>query len=80
MADGNIGSIMGIGAPAWTGGLLQFVNTYGLQNFIDRCGELSDAYGDRFAAPPSLLRSSLREKLRLIDVGLIGGRAAAFLG
>ena len=46
VADGNIGSIMGIGAPAWTGGLLQFVNTYGLQNFIDRCGELSDAYGD----------------------------------
>jgi 3-hydroxyacyl-CoA dehydrogenase/enoyl-CoA hydratase/3-hydroxybutyryl-CoA epimerase len=51
VADGNIGSIMGIGAPAWTGGLLQFVNTYGLQNFIDRCGELSDAYGDRFGAP-----------------------------
>jgi len=51
VADGNIGSIMGIGAPAWTGGLLQFVNTYGLQNFLDRCDELSDAYGDRFAAP-----------------------------
>ena len=51
VADGNIGSIMGIGAPAWTGGLLQFVNTYGLQNFIDRCGELSAAYGDRFDAP-----------------------------
>ena len=51
VADGNIGSIMGIGAPAWAGGLLQFVNTYGLQNFIDRCCELSDAYGDRFAAP-----------------------------
>ena len=51
VADGNIGSIMGIGAPAWTGGLLQFVNTYGLQNFIDRCDELSEAYGDRFAAP-----------------------------
>jgi hypothetical protein len=23
--DGNIGSIMGIGAPVWTGGLIQFV-------------------------------------------------------
>jgi 3-hydroxyacyl-CoA dehydrogenase/enoyl-CoA hydratase/3-hydroxybutyryl-CoA epimerase len=51
VADGNIGSIMGIGAPAWTGGLLQFVNTYGLQNFIDRCSELSAAYGDRFETP-----------------------------
>ena len=51
VADGNIGSIMGIGAPAWTGGLLQFINTYGLQNFIDRCTELSTQYGDRFEAP-----------------------------
>jgi 3-hydroxyacyl-CoA dehydrogenase/enoyl-CoA hydratase/3-hydroxybutyryl-CoA epimerase len=37
--DGNIGSIMGIGAPVWTGGFIQFVNTYGLQRFVDRCGE-----------------------------------------
>jgi len=51
VADGNIGSIMGIGAPAWTGGLIQFVNTYGLERFIARCDELSAAYGDRFAAP-----------------------------
>ena len=51
VADGNIGSIMGIGAPAWTGGLLQFVNTYGLQNFIDRCASLTAAYGERFQTP-----------------------------
>jgi len=51
VADGNIGSIMGIGAPAWSGGLLQFVNTYGLQNFIDRCASLSAAFGERFQAP-----------------------------
>lgn len=51
VADGNIGSIMGIGAPVWTGGLIQFVNTYGLQNFIDRCDELAATYGERFKAP-----------------------------
>ncbi|MEO1172452.1 MAG: 3-hydroxyacyl-CoA dehydrogenase NAD-binding domain-containing protein, partial [Myxococcota bacterium] len=49
--DGNIGSIMGIGAPVWTGGYLQFVNTYGLAAFLERCNELADAYGDRFKAP-----------------------------
>jgi len=49
--DGNIGSIMGIGAPVWTGGLIQFVNTYGLQRFVDRCGELAGQYGERFQAP-----------------------------
>jgi len=51
VADGNIGSIMGIGAPIWTGGFLQFVNTYGLQKFIDRCGELEAEFGQRFACP-----------------------------
>ena len=49
--DGNIGSIMGIGAPVWTGGFIQFVNTYGLQRFVDRCGELVEKYGERFTAP-----------------------------
>ncbi|MES9968507.1 MAG: 3-hydroxyacyl-CoA dehydrogenase NAD-binding domain-containing protein [Candidatus Thiodiazotropha sp.] len=51
VADGNIGSIMGIGAPAWTGGFIQFVNTYGLDDFIKRCGELADKYGERFNCP-----------------------------
>ena len=51
VADGNIGSIMGIGAPAWTGGLIQFVNTYGLERFSARCDELAKQYGDRFVAP-----------------------------
>lgn len=51
VADGNIGSIMGIGAPVWTGGYIQFVNTYGLQRFVARCGELAAKYGERFQAP-----------------------------
>ena len=51
VADGNIGSIMGIGAPAWTGGLIQFVNTYGLERFSARCAELASQYGERFNAP-----------------------------
>lgn len=51
VADGNIGSIMGIGAPPHTGGFLQYVNTYGLQAFSDRCAELAEKYGDRFQCP-----------------------------
>jgi 3-hydroxyacyl-CoA dehydrogenase/enoyl-CoA hydratase/3-hydroxybutyryl-CoA epimerase len=49
--DGNIGSIMGIGAPPWTGGLLQFVKTYGYGRFVARCEELATQYGDRFNPP-----------------------------
>lgn len=51
VADGNIGSIMGIGAPVWTGGFIQFVNTYGLEKFQTRCGELAAKYGERFTCP-----------------------------
>ncbi|MEM7359852.1 MAG: 3-hydroxyacyl-CoA dehydrogenase NAD-binding domain-containing protein [Pseudomonadota bacterium] len=51
VADGNIGSIMGIGAPPHTGGFIQFVNTYGFDEFIARCEELSSRYGERFNCP-----------------------------
>lgn len=56
VADANIGSIMGIGFPAWTGGVLQYINGYegGLPGFVARAGELTAAYGERFT-PPALL-------------------------
>ena len=56
--DGNIGSIMGIGAPAWTGGLLQFVKTYGYDQFVARCEELAEAYCERFN-PPQIARDRI---------------------
>ncbi|MGW7369182.1 3-hydroxyacyl-CoA dehydrogenase NAD-binding domain-containing protein [Streptomyces sp. NPDC054841] len=56
VADANIGSIMGIGFPAWTGGVLQYINGYdgGLPGFVTRARELAAAYGERFE-PPALL-------------------------
>ena len=51
VADANIGSIFGIGAPVWTGGYIQFVNSYGLERFKARCDELTEKYGERFRAP-----------------------------
>jgi 3-hydroxyacyl-CoA dehydrogenase/enoyl-CoA hydratase/3-hydroxybutyryl-CoA epimerase len=57
-ADGNVGSILGIGAPVWTGGFIQFANTYGLERFTARCRELQQAYGDRFAPPELVIRKA----------------------
>ncbi|MEU7387103.1 3-hydroxyacyl-CoA dehydrogenase NAD-binding domain-containing protein [Streptomyces tanashiensis] len=56
VADANIGSIMGIGFPAWTGGILQYINGYegGVAGFAARARELAETYGERFA-PPALL-------------------------
>jgi 3-hydroxyacyl-CoA dehydrogenase/enoyl-CoA hydratase/3-hydroxybutyryl-CoA epimerase len=57
VADANIGSILGIGFPAWTGGVLQYINGYdgGPAGFVVRARELVASYGERFAPPPSLL-------------------------
>lgn len=56
--DGNIGSIMGIGFPPHTGGVLQYINTYGVQKFTKRAVELTEKYGERFDPPKVLLEKA----------------------
>jgi 3-hydroxyacyl-CoA dehydrogenase/enoyl-CoA hydratase/3-hydroxybutyryl-CoA epimerase len=53
--DANIGSIYGIGFPAWTGGAAQYINSVGVAKFVERADELAKKFGARFA-PPQLLR------------------------
>ncbi len=59
-ADANIGSIMGIGFPPYTGGSAQFIVGYegahgvGKEAFVARARELAAQYGDRFLPPTSL--------------------------
>ncbi len=53
--DANIGSIFGIGFPAWTGGALQFINHVGPRRFVERCELLAKKCGPRFA-PPAIVR------------------------
>jgi 3-hydroxyacyl-CoA dehydrogenase/enoyl-CoA hydratase/3-hydroxybutyryl-CoA epimerase len=65
VADANIGSIFGIGFPAWSGGVLQYINGYedparhpdrsGPSGFVARARELAAAYGERFEPPASLV-------------------------
>jgi 3-hydroxyacyl-CoA dehydrogenase/enoyl-CoA hydratase/3-hydroxybutyryl-CoA epimerase len=58
--DANIGSIMGIGFPPWTGGVIQYINGYegGLAGFAARARELAERYGDRFTPPASLVEKA----------------------
>ncbi|WP_096905958.1 3-hydroxyacyl-CoA dehydrogenase NAD-binding domain-containing protein [Dietzia sp. WMMA184] len=62
-ADANIGSIIGIGFPAWTGGTRQYAKNYsepgakvatGYKGFVARAEELAAKYGKRFAPTESL--------------------------
>jgi 3-hydroxyacyl-CoA dehydrogenase/enoyl-CoA hydratase/3-hydroxybutyryl-CoA epimerase len=63
-ADANIGSIMGIGFPPWTGGVLQYINGYvgatgtGIAGFTARADELADRYGERFRPGPLLRKKA----------------------
>ena len=55
--DANVGSILGIGFPAWTGGVAQYVEGYpgGVAGFVARARQLAERYGDRFTPPASLV-------------------------
>jgi 3-hydroxyacyl-CoA dehydrogenase/enoyl-CoA hydratase/3-hydroxybutyryl-CoA epimerase len=62
VAEANIGSILGIGFPGWTGGVLQYINGYegGLPGFVARARELAARYGERFDPPASLVARAER--------------------
>ena len=55
--DANIGSIFGIGFPAWTGGALQFVYSEGLETFIANCAELAGNHGQGFVLTDDVIQT-----------------------
>lgn len=81
VADANIGSIMGIGFPGWTGGVLQYINGYfdpthhpgtgGLPGFVARARELAERYGERFEPPASLVQKAERGEIYSDDEALV---------
>jgi 3-hydroxyacyl-CoA dehydrogenase/enoyl-CoA hydratase/3-hydroxybutyryl-CoA epimerase len=75
VADANIGSIFGIGFPAWTGGALQYINGYdgGLSGFVERAHELAGRYGERFEPPASLVERAERGEIYEGDVQQVAG-------
>ncbi|GAA4650167.1 3-hydroxyacyl-CoA dehydrogenase NAD-binding domain-containing protein [Kistimonas scapharcae] len=60
--DANIGSIFGIGFAAWTGGALQFINQYGIRDFVARSQALAERFGERFTPPALLLEQAAKNE------------------
>jgi 3-hydroxyacyl-CoA dehydrogenase / enoyl-CoA hydratase / 3-hydroxybutyryl-CoA epimerase len=67
VADANVGSILGIGFPGWTGGALQYINGYehpvhgnGPVAFVARARALARSFGERFEPPASLVETAER--------------------
>lgn len=52
--DANIGSIFGIGFPAWTGGALQFIYGTGVDAFFHRAETLAAKFGPGFVIAPQV--------------------------
>ncbi len=60
-ADGDVGALLGLGFPAYTGGPLSLIDTVGLPRFVAECDALAAQYGPRFA-PPTMLREMIATK------------------
>jgi 3-hydroxyacyl-CoA dehydrogenase/enoyl-CoA hydratase/3-hydroxybutyryl-CoA epimerase len=58
--DANIGSIFGIGFPAWTGGAMQFIYSEGVATFEANAAALAGKHGSRFALDPKVVECIAR--------------------
>ena len=67
VADANIGSIFGWGFAPFQGGALQFINSYGVPEFVARSRELAARHGERFE--PAALLVTMAEKGERFEEG-----------
>ena len=67
-ADGDVGSVLGWGFPAFTGGALSLIDTVGVAAFAAECDRLAGSAGPRFA-PPALLRGMAARNARFHPPG-----------
>lgn len=66
VADANIGSIFGWGFAPNQGGTLQFINSVGIEKFVERSRELASKYGERFA-PAQILIEMAEKSEEFVD-------------
>jgi 3-hydroxyacyl-CoA dehydrogenase/enoyl-CoA hydratase/3-hydroxybutyryl-CoA epimerase len=52
--EGDVGAILGWGFAPWSGGPLSWLDIIGTPYAAERCGQLTEAYGERFTCPPLL--------------------------
>ena len=52
--DADVGSILGIGFPPFTGGAMSYIDGIGIPEFVAECDRLAQAHGPRFSAPKLL--------------------------
>ncbi|MEO5789365.1 3-hydroxyacyl-CoA dehydrogenase NAD-binding domain-containing protein [Gelidibacter sp.] len=53
--DADVGSILGLGFPIYTGGVMSYIDYIGAQEFKDYAAFLTERHGERFQLPETLL-------------------------
>ena len=61
-AEGDVGSILGIGFPSYTGGLFSLIDTLGTSHFVSELDSLSESIGERFR-PSQWLRDRAKNQI-----------------
>lgn len=56
----DVGAILGLGFPKWTGGPLSYIDGIGAGRFVAECDELAETLGSRFAVPEALRQMAAR--------------------
>jgi 3-hydroxyacyl-CoA dehydrogenase/enoyl-CoA hydratase/3-hydroxybutyryl-CoA epimerase len=59
VAEANVGSVLAIAFPAWTGGVLQWILATGVDAFAARARTLAQQHGERFALGDAALEHLL---------------------
>ena len=52
--DGDIGAVFGVGFPPFLGGPFRWMDSVGIQTFVDRLDAYKKEFGDQWEAPPIL--------------------------
>lgn len=52
--DGDLGSLLGLGFPPYTGGVFSYIDFVGVDTFVKECDDFVGRFGSRFAVPDSL--------------------------
>jgi 3-hydroxyacyl-CoA dehydrogenase/enoyl-CoA hydratase/3-hydroxybutyryl-CoA epimerase len=52
--DGDVGSLLGFGFPAYTGGVFSYIDYVGMEQFVAECDDFAARFGPRFEVPDGL--------------------------
>ncbi len=62
-AEGDVGSVLGIGYPSYTGGVFSLIDTTGTRAFVEACDKLADRFGERYRPSAWLRERAERNEL-----------------